>query len=94
MLVPDMEGKLTRHLALQGQQLCALNKHTGREWNAGDRNACGSLSQPIPGGLLPWKELTLMSGVSIWSEAEKAVAEPTQHSINKDFRVTRVKHPI
>lgn len=77
MLVPDMERKLKLHLALQGQQLCALNKHIMWEWNAGYRNACGSLSQPFPGGLPPWKQLTLMSGVGIWPEDEKAAAEPT-----------------
>lgn len=51
----------------------------------------GALAQPFPGGLPPWKQLTLMSGVGIWPEAEKAGAEPTQHTTNKDFRVMRVK---
>lgn len=45
----------------------------------------------LPWSLPPWTQLTLVSGVGVWPEAEKAAAEPTPCTISQNFRVMRVK---
>lgn len=65
MLIPDMEGKLALLLALCSQQLCVLNKLTVRQWESGDKKACGNLGPDFPWGSPPLEQLTLVSGVGI-----------------------------
>lgn len=91
MFFPDMEGKLALHLALHSQQLCVLKKPQYSSGMLGTGKHMGTMAQPVVGGLPPWKQLTLVSGMGIWPEAEKAASESTHCTINKNFRVMKVK---